>query len=416
MTAAELPPSLGDATSWPTPETAQDEEKKEKERLQVEKEKEKSAVIRSSGPTKFVPAPFTPTIVHNSPLPTKSGRGGRGGRGSTTGRGGNSSLGAADGRVDKPEKGVGTNSFPQSGEDRGRVGSRGTGVGGRGNYRGSSKGGRRTGSVGSNSQRKIESPANPSQEKRESQQSVANKVSCAISENMVEPASRTPSQPGEVRQEVLNAAQQPEDDGAFIGQGVIPQQYPERTERHSFSTQGGQGYQKADGSNTQAEGLPQGRSERASGSARGGYRGRVNHYNTPHPHASHSNSIPSQAYHPHHNQGQYPPHTQSYRAYGRGSRGHSTAPRGYHQPYQPGSFPNQQFPQPYPYYEYMNPMSNPMNSLPMMSMSNSSSPPVPDDPLAHRDYPHGPNAHVYYANLLENVTTQMCVHSLLLFP
>ena len=409
---AELPPSLGDATSWPTPETAQDEEKKEKERLQAEKEKEKSTVVRSSGPTKFVPAPFTPTIVHNSPLPTKGGRGGRGGRGNTTGRGGNPSLGSAEGRqdkVDKSEKAVGTNSLPQSGEDRGRIGSRGNGLGARGNYHGSSRG-RRTGSVGSNSQRKVESPANPSQEKQESQQSAASKVSSAASENTAEAASRTPSQPGEVQQEVPGAAQQPEDDGAFIGQGVIPPQYPERPERahsHSFSTQNGQGYQKSDGSNTQAEGYPQGRHERGSVSARGGYRGRGNHYNTSHPHASHSNPIPGQAYQPHHNQGQYQPHTPTYRGYGRGSRGHSTASRGYHQSYQ---FPNQQFPQPYPgYYEYMNPMNNPMNSLPSMGMNNGSSPVLPDDPLAHRDYPHGPNAHVYYANLLENVATQMYV-------
>lgn len=419
---AELPPSLGDATSWPTPETAQDEEKKEKERLQAEKEKEKSTVVRSSGPTKFVPAPFTPTIVHNSPLPTKGGRGGKGGRGSTTGRGGNLSLGAAEGRqdkVDKSEKAVGTNSLSQSGDDRGRVGSRGAGVSGRGNYHGSSRGGRRTGSVGSNSQRKAESPANPSQEKQESQQSVISKVSSAASDDTAEAAPKAPSQPGEVRQEVPNATQKPEDDGAFIGQGVIPPQYPERTERvhsHNFNTPNGQGYQKADSSNTQAEGYPQGRSERGSVSARGGYRGRGNHYNSQHPHASHSNSMPNQGYHPHHNQGQYPPHTQSYRGYGRGSRGHSTAPRGYHQSYQPGAFSNQQFPQPYPgYYEYMTPMNNPMNSLPSMSMNNGSSPPVLDDPLAHRDYPHGPNSQVYYASLLGDVATQMYVRSFLLF-
>ncbi|KAF8422037.1 hypothetical protein EV426DRAFT_575423 [Tirmania nivea] len=412
---AELPPSLGDATSWPTPEIAQDEEKKEKERLQAEKEKEKSTVARSSGPTKFVPAPFTPTIVHNSPLPTKSGRGGRGGRGNTTGRGGNPSLGAAEGRqdkVDKSEKSAGANSLPQIGEDRGRIGSRGNGLNVRGNYHGSSRGeGRRTGSVGSNPQRKIETPANSSQEKRDSKQPVASKVSSAVSENTPEAGFRAPSQPGEVRLEEPSAPQQPEDDGAFIGQGVIPPQYPERTKRvhsHSFSTPNGQCYQKVDGLNTQAEGYPQGRSERGSVSARGGYRGRGNHYNTSQPHASHSNSIPSQAYHPQHNQGQYPPHTQSYRGYGRGSRGHSTAPRGYHQSYQSGAFPNQQFPQPYPgYYEYMNPMNNLMNSLPSMNMNNGNSPPVPDDPLAHRDYPHGLNAHIYYANVLENVATQM---------
>lgn len=425
----ELPPSLGDATSWPTPETAQDEEKKEKERLQAEKEKEKSTVVRSSGPTKFVPAPFTPTIVHNSPLPTKNGRGGRGSRGSTTGRGGNPSLGAAEGRQDrndKSEKTVGTNSLPQSGEDRGRTSGRGNGLGARGSYQGGSRGGRRTGSLGSNSQRKAESLVNPSQENRESSQSVASKVSSVVSEGTAEAASRPPSQPGEVRQELPNAAQQPEDDGAFIGQGVIPPQYPERTERihsHTLSAPNGQGYQKAESPNTQMEGYHQGRSERGSISARGGYKVRGNHYNNSHHHGSHSNSIPSQAYHPHHNQGQYPPHTQSYRGYGRGSRGHSTSSRGYHQSYQHGAFQNQQIPQPYPgYYEYtnptnptnltnpinpMNPMNNPMNSLSSMNMNNGSSAPVPDDPLAHRDYPHGPNAHVYYANLLENVATQM---------
>lgn len=362
-------------------------------------------MVRSSGPTKFVPAPFTPTIVHSAPLPTKSGRGGRGGRGGANGRGGHSSVSGAESRerADKPEKAVG---LTQSTEDGGRGGSRGPGLGGRGTHHSGSRGGRRTGSVSSTTPRKDESPLNSLQDRKEPQPP-ANKVSGSVHENVVNSDPGTPAQAVELRQEVQNLNQRPEDEGAFIGQGVIPPQYIERPERvhgHSFTSANGQGYQRADGSNIPADGFPQGRSERGTVNARGGYKGRGNHYNTQHPHSSHSNTISTQPYQ-HHTQTQYPPHTPSYRGYSRGSRGQSGVSRGYHPPhYQPAVYPSQPYPPPYPYYDYnTNALNNPMNGVPLMNM-NATNSPIGEEALAHRDYPHAKD---YYANVLRDLTLQM---------
>ncbi|KAE8144156.1 hypothetical protein BDV25DRAFT_111270 [Aspergillus avenaceus] len=65
--ASALPP-VGDSALWPTPQGAQGEEKKKSE---------KSPVIRPSGKEKWMPVPYVPTAVFNTPLPSAARRGGR---------------------------------------------------------------------------------------------------------------------------------------------------------------------------------------------------------------------------------------------------------------------------------------------------------------------------------------------------
>ncbi|KAF4290859.1 hypothetical protein KXW98_008695 [Aspergillus fumigatus] len=71
-------PPVGDASSWPTPQVAQGEEKR---KAQEKTEKtEKSPVIRPHGKEKWMPVPYVPTAVFNTPLPSSARRGGRAGR------------------------------------------------------------------------------------------------------------------------------------------------------------------------------------------------------------------------------------------------------------------------------------------------------------------------------------------------
>ncbi|KAF7180109.1 hypothetical protein CNMCM7691_009275 [Aspergillus felis] len=71
-------PPVGDASSWPTPQVAQGEEKR---KAQEKTDKtEKSPVIRPHGKEKWMPVPYVPTAVFNTPLPSSGRRGGRAGR------------------------------------------------------------------------------------------------------------------------------------------------------------------------------------------------------------------------------------------------------------------------------------------------------------------------------------------------
>ena len=81
--------------SWPTPDSAQDEEKKKaQERAgKAEKDKVNTAVPKPHGKEKWTAIPFVPSAVFNTPIPqTRRGGGGRPTRGSRdagAGRGGN---------------------------------------------------------------------------------------------------------------------------------------------------------------------------------------------------------------------------------------------------------------------------------------------------------------------------------------
>ena len=97
---APLPPP-GDAISWPTPDSAQGEEKRRAhdkgERLE-KNEKEKVSATRSHGKEKWVPVPYVPNAVFTTPLPPgrRGGRPSRGGR-EGNGRGGHAPHGSLGG-------------------------------------------------------------------------------------------------------------------------------------------------------------------------------------------------------------------------------------------------------------------------------------------------------------------------------
>lgn len=82
---SKLPPPVEDAVSWPTPETALEEEKrKAKVHVQEKSEKEEKDETASNKPRpkeKWVPVPYTPSVTFNTPIPQRGGRGRGGGRG-----------------------------------------------------------------------------------------------------------------------------------------------------------------------------------------------------------------------------------------------------------------------------------------------------------------------------------------------
>lgn len=82
----DMIPPVGDATSWPTPQVAQGEEKrKAQEKTEKSEKGDKSPVSRSHGKEKWMPVPYVPTAVFNTPLPSAGRRGGRAARGGRDG-------------------------------------------------------------------------------------------------------------------------------------------------------------------------------------------------------------------------------------------------------------------------------------------------------------------------------------------
>ncbi|KAM5442142.1 hypothetical protein MferCBS31731_002973 [Microsporum ferrugineum] len=82
-TGESLPP-VNDASSWPTPQLAQGEDmrKAQEHTEKPEKaEKEKHSSTRTHGKEKWMPVPYVPTAVFNTPLPPAARRGGRSARG-----------------------------------------------------------------------------------------------------------------------------------------------------------------------------------------------------------------------------------------------------------------------------------------------------------------------------------------------
>ena len=73
---ANPPPPPNDAISWPTPDSAQDEEKKRTNERLEKPEKEKIGATK-----KWIPVQHVPSAVFNTPLPTNARRGGRPARG-----------------------------------------------------------------------------------------------------------------------------------------------------------------------------------------------------------------------------------------------------------------------------------------------------------------------------------------------
>lgn len=87
------PPPPGDAQSWPTPDSAQDEGKKKALERAEKGEKDKTTTTRAHRKEKWMPVPYVPTYVPSTPLPNvrKGPRATRGGRDAAP-RGGASSM------------------------------------------------------------------------------------------------------------------------------------------------------------------------------------------------------------------------------------------------------------------------------------------------------------------------------------
>lgn len=79
------PPPAEDPTSWPTPDTAQDEEKKKAVERGEKGDKEKNLTAPPRGKEKWMPVPYVPSAVFNTPLPPAARRSGRPARGSREG-------------------------------------------------------------------------------------------------------------------------------------------------------------------------------------------------------------------------------------------------------------------------------------------------------------------------------------------
>lgn len=77
-----VPPPAEDPTSWPTPDTAQDEEKKKAVERGERGDKERNPAVPHRGKEKWKPVPYVPTAVFATPLPParRGGRPARGGR------------------------------------------------------------------------------------------------------------------------------------------------------------------------------------------------------------------------------------------------------------------------------------------------------------------------------------------------
>ena len=95
------PPPPGDAMSWPTFDSAQSEDKRKTQEKPEKAEKEKT--LKPHGKEKWVPVPYVPTAIFNTPLPP-SRRGGRPARGGRDGnvRGGHVSQGSISGDKQSP--------------------------------------------------------------------------------------------------------------------------------------------------------------------------------------------------------------------------------------------------------------------------------------------------------------------------
>ncbi|KAL2353928.1 hypothetical protein BJ546DRAFT_1062018 [Cryomyces antarcticus] len=74
---ASAPPPVRDQRSWPTPESAQDEERKRAQGKEEKAEKERNTTTTSKphGKNEWVSVPYTPNVIFSTPLPNTRPRG-----------------------------------------------------------------------------------------------------------------------------------------------------------------------------------------------------------------------------------------------------------------------------------------------------------------------------------------------------
>lgn len=125
---SQVPPPVDDAFSWPTPETAKEEEKKKVQSRLERDETEDPNDAASNKPAEkkgWVKVPFVPTVTFQTPnVPTRGGRGRGGARGGrdSSGRGG-SGMGYGSASGNGVEKGMGSTAprgSPSDVRERGR--------------------------------------------------------------------------------------------------------------------------------------------------------------------------------------------------------------------------------------------------------------------------------------------------------
>ena len=112
--ASDPPPPPGDAISWPTPDVAKEGEKKKSQERNEKGEREKTPGSKPHGKEKWVPVPYVPSAVFNTPLPLnrRGGRGGRGGAREPNGRGGHTPHASIGGASNTEKSSTGTTGNP----------------------------------------------------------------------------------------------------------------------------------------------------------------------------------------------------------------------------------------------------------------------------------------------------------------
>ncbi|TVY54181.1 putative HTH La-type RNA-binding protein [Lachnellula cervina] len=94
--ASPLPPPVEDSMSWPTPETALEEEKRKVSEKVDKEDKDENGSNKPRPKEKWVPVPYVPSVAFNTPLPSRGGRGRGGARGGRTEAAGRSVHAAGD--------------------------------------------------------------------------------------------------------------------------------------------------------------------------------------------------------------------------------------------------------------------------------------------------------------------------------
>lgn len=266
--ASPLPPPVEDAISWPTPETALEEEKRKAQEKSEKEDKEEPASNKSRPKEKWVTVPFVPSVAFNTPIPLRGGRGrggaGRGGR-EPNGRGSQASNGGISG-----EKGNHSSAATASGT--GDVETRG---------RGDSNGPRAT-SLPPNSTKRQSSdtqenkPTAPSSaEKSKAQASVSTKADSGSSISQVEQAGASHHSQQAARGDNAKKLDQSQ---ALSNESNSKSGTADRRGESSFR---GSEQFKEGGNFGKDSGQARERTDARSDRGRGGFRGRGSHNNFP---------------------------------------------------------------------------------------------------------------------------------------
>jgi la-related protein 1 len=124
--SSPLPPPVEDSISWPTPETALEEEKRKVQEKLEKEEKDETAPNKPRPKEKWVPVPYVPSVSFNTPIPPRGGRGRGGARGGRTEAGGRPRESTNAGATGEKTTATSTSTGHASESDRGKDGARST--------------------------------------------------------------------------------------------------------------------------------------------------------------------------------------------------------------------------------------------------------------------------------------------------